>query len=161
MPPKKTPELKDEKKWTDEQMIEFKEAFALFDKDKDSQISVGELGAVMRALGLTPSEPELAEMIASVDKDGNGKLDFNEFVALITTKGVGEMDAEDVRGAFRVFDKDAKGFISEADLKHILTDIGDKFSANEFEQMSKLVKAEKGQVNYEAFIKLMMESYMK
>ena len=49
---------------------EFKEAFALFDKDGDGTITTKELGTVMRSLGQNPTEAELQDMINEVDADG-------------------------------------------------------------------------------------------
>ena len=49
---------------------EFKEAFSLFDKDGNGNISRDELGMVMRALGQNPTTQELLDMINEVDTDG-------------------------------------------------------------------------------------------
>ena len=46
---------------TEEQTAEFREAFALFDKDGDGTITTKELGAVMTSLGMNPTEVELQE----------------------------------------------------------------------------------------------------
>ena len=51
-------------------IAEFKEAFALFDKDGDGSITTKELGTVMRSLGQNPTESELQDMINEVDADG-------------------------------------------------------------------------------------------
>ena len=51
-------------------LIEFKEAFSLFDKDGDGTITTKELGTVMRSLGQNPTEAELQDMINEVDADG-------------------------------------------------------------------------------------------
>lgn len=48
---------------TPEQLAEWKEAFQLFDKDGDGSIATTELGTVMRALGASPTQAEVAEMI--------------------------------------------------------------------------------------------------
>ena len=53
-----------------DQISEFKEAFALFDKDGDGTITTRELGTVMRSLGQNPTESELVDMINEVDADG-------------------------------------------------------------------------------------------
>lgn len=58
-------------------LIEFKEAFSLFDKDGDGTITTKELGTVMRSLGQNPTEAELSDMINEVDADGTY---FNTFV---------------------------------------------------------------------------------
>ena len=67
---------------TEEQIAEFKEAFSLFDKDGDGTITTKELGTVMRSLGQNPTEAELADMINEVDADGNGTIDFPEFLTM-------------------------------------------------------------------------------
>ena len=55
---------------TVEILLEFKEAFSLFDKDGDGTITSTELGTVMRSLGANPTEAELQDMINEVDADG-------------------------------------------------------------------------------------------
>lgn len=149
------------RKLTEEQIQEFKEAFALFDRDGDALLTTSELGVVMRALGLTATEADLKEMVASFDKDNNGKLDFAEFLTLVAQKGIGDLDDAEVRSAFRVFDKENNGFISEAEFKHILIDVGDKISEDDVTEMMKEVKIKNGMINYEEFIKLMVKSCNK
>ena len=51
-------------------IADFKEAFALFDRDGDGFVSSKELGTVMRSLGQNPSEAELRDIINEVDQDG-------------------------------------------------------------------------------------------
>ena len=68
---------------TDEQIAEFKEAFSLFDKNGDGKITTTELSTVMRSLGLNPTQAELQSMINEVDVDGNGTVDFPEFLSLM------------------------------------------------------------------------------
>ena len=68
---------------TDEQIDEFRDAFNLFDLDGGGDIDSKELGTVMRSLGQNPSDEELREMIAEVDDDGSGSIEFEEFCALM------------------------------------------------------------------------------
>nr|ACJ72161.1 UGT4 [Pueraria montana var. lobata] len=101
---------------TDDQIAEFKEAFSLFDKDGDGCITTKELGTVMRSLGQNPTEAELQDMINEVDADGNGTIDFPEFLNLMARKMKDTDSEEELKEAFRVFDKDQNGFISAAKL---------------------------------------------
>lgn len=51
-------------------LAEFKAAFDMFDADGGGDISVKELGTVMRMLGQTPTKEELDAIIEEVDEDG-------------------------------------------------------------------------------------------
>lgn len=51
-------------------LLEFKAAFDMFDADGGGDISVKELGTVMRMLGQTPTKEELDAIIEEVDEDG-------------------------------------------------------------------------------------------
>ena len=99
---------------TEEQIAEFKEAFSLFDKDGDGTITTKELGTVMRSLGQNPTEAELQDMINEVDADGNGTIDFPEFLSLMARKMKDTDTEEELVEAFKVFDRDGNGLITAA-----------------------------------------------
>ncbi|KAH9503904.1 putative N-acetyltransferase 8B [Bulinus truncatus] len=135
---------------TEEQIAEFKEAFNLFDKDGDGTITTSELGTVMRSLGQNPTEAELRDMINEVDADGNGTIDFPEFLTMMSKK-LSPSDAdEEIHQAFRVFDKDGNGYISAAELRQVMANLGEKLTDDELEEMIKEADNDgDGQVNYE------------
>ncbi|CAD6216575.1 unnamed protein product [Miscanthus lutarioriparius] len=142
---------------TDDQIAEFKEAFSLFDKDGDGCITTKELGTVMRSLGQNPTEAELQDMINEVDADGNGTIDFPEFLNLMARKMKDTDSEEELKEAFRVFDKDQNGFISAAELRHVMTNLGEKLTDEEVDEMIREADVDgDGQINYEEFVKVMM-----
>ena len=53
----------------------------------------------------------MKEMISEIDQDGNGEISFNEFVWLMTNDIHDDEIEDDIREAFRCFDKDGHGFI--------------------------------------------------
>ncbi|CAL9127696.1 unnamed protein product, partial [Musa textilis] len=159
---------------TDDQIAEFKEAFSLFDKDGDGQIpllplslddprciTTKELGTVMRSLGQNPTEAELQDMINEVDADGNGTIDFPEFLNLMARKMKDTDSEEELREAFRVFDKDQNGFISAAELRHVMTNLGEKLTDEEVDEMIREADVDgDGQINYDEFVKVMMANLL-
>ena len=120
---------------TEEQIAEFKEAFSLFDKDGDGTITTKELGTVMRSLGQNPTEAELQDMINEVDVDGNGTIDFPEFLSLMARKMKDQDTEEELIEAFKVFDRDGNGLISAAELRHVMTNLGEKLTDEEVDEM--------------------------
>ena len=136
---------------------EYRDAFEMFDKDKDGTITAKELANVMRSLNQDPSEAELIEMIAEVDQNGNGKIDFEEFVTLMNRRSKETDTEEEVINAFRVFDKDANGLISSTELRHIMTTLGDKLTEEEVDEMIREADIDgDGYINYEEFVRMMM-----
>nr|CAG8463080.1 10109_t:CDS:2 [Entrophospora candida] len=121
-----------------DQIAEFKEAFSLFDKDNDGSITTKELGTVMRSLGQNPTESELQDMINEVDADGNGTIDFPEFLTMMARKMKDTDSEEEIKEAFKVFDKDGNGYISAAELRHVMTNLGEKLSEEEVDEMVNL-----------------------
>ncbi|KAL3755069.1 hypothetical protein ACJRO7_002181 [Eucalyptus globulus] len=147
---------------TDDQISEFKEAFSLFDKDGDGCITTKELGTVMRSLGQNPTEAELQDMINEVDADGNGTIDFPEFLNLMARKMKDTDSEEELKEAFRVFDKDQNGFISAAELRHVMTNLGEKLTDEEVDEMIREADVDgDGQINYEEFVKVMMANQVQ
>ena len=53
-----------------------------------------ELGTVMRSLGQNPNEEELNDMIKEIDEDGNGTVDFDEFLIMMSKK-MKEIDSDE------------------------------------------------------------------
>ena len=57
---------------------------------------------------------------------------------------------EEIREAFRVFDRDGNGFISASELRHVMTNLGEKLTDDEVDEMIREADIDgDGQVNYE------------
>jgi len=116
-----------------------------------------ELGKVLRSLGQYPTEAELADMINEVDVDGNGSIDFPEFLTMMARKMKDTDSEEEIIEAFKVFDKDGNGFISRAELSHVMTNLGEKLTDEEVDGMIHEADVDgDGCINYEEFVRMMM-----
>jgi calmodulin len=141
----------------EDKITECREVFDLFDKDKDGSITTKELGDVMRALGANPTNTELQEMIAEVDKDNSGKIEFNEFLDLFARKMKDPDTEEDLIEAFKIFDKDGSGSISAQELRHVMTTLGEKLTEEEADEMIREADTNgDGYIDYVEFVKIMM-----
>ncbi|KAL3510475.1 hypothetical protein ACH5RR_029876 [Cinchona calisaya] len=70
---------------SDEVMENLKDAFSVFDIDKNGSISADELQNVLRSLGEECSLAECKKMICGVDADGDEMICFEEFKAMMMT----------------------------------------------------------------------------
>merc|ERR1712201_63953 len=100
---------------TEEQLDEIREAFSLFDADASGMIDVRELKAAMRALGFEVKNEELKKMVSDVDNDGNGTIEFAEFLEMMTGK-MGEKDARVAEElGENIDDEELQDMINQAD----------------------------------------------
>ena len=130
-------------------------------KMADHAVRQAHLAALAALIAGHTSEPlaeaELADMINEVDADGNGTIDFPEFLTMMARKMKDTDSEEEILEAFKVFDKDGNGFISAAELRHIMTNLGEKLTDEEVDEMIREADIDgDGQINYEEFVKMMM-----
>merc|ERR1712080_471637 len=141
MPPKKASTVVNTSGWDprpwcrpglgEEQVMEIKDAFDLFDKDRSGEITVGEMLEAMRSLGYDTEAGEAAEHVKSLDKDGSGALEFNEFYELLTARFSENTSKDELQSVFSLFDTDKTGEISLANMRAIADTVGDNVSDDE------------------------------
>ncbi|BAT75919.1 hypothetical protein LR48_Vigan01g220200 [Vigna angularis] len=143
------------KELSDEQVAAMKEAFTLFDTNRNGLIAPSELGVLMRSLGGNPTEAQLKAIVA--EEKLSSPFDFSRFLDLMGKHLKVEPFDRQLRDAFKVIDKDNTGFVSVADLRHILTSIGEKLEPSEFDQwINEANVVSDGKIRYEDFITKMV-----
>ena len=68
---------------TQEQFDHYSDTYAIFDKNGDGEITSQEFRLAMLAHGHSISKEQVQEMIVRFDKDGNGTINFPEFVQMM------------------------------------------------------------------------------
>ncbi|XP_037952083.1 calmodulin-alpha-like [Teleopsis dalmanni] len=143
---------------TVEEIEEIREGFNLFDKNEDGNIPITNLGLVMRSLGRNPTESELRDMITEIDIDKRGVVEFDDFLIMMERYMHNVSTENEIREAFRVFDPDGNGFLTVADLKDIMTTMGEQLSEEEVEEMIKDADVNnEGHINYNDYVTKMFQ----
>merc|ERR1719379_1938607 len=96
---------------------------------------------------------ELKAMIAEVDDDGSGEIEFPEFLSLMASKLQDTDSVEEMREAFMVFDRDKSGAVSASELKHVMCNLGEQVTNEEVEDMIREADADgDGELSFEDFL---------
>ncbi|CAG8507314.1 7959_t:CDS:2 [Paraglomus brasilianum] len=142
---------------SEQELKEYKETFTLFDKKGAGTIPSETLGDVLRALGQNPTQTEVKELAES----HGSEINFDEFVKVLQRPG-GFAPAgtyEEFVDGFQVFDKKRTGYISVTELKYVLTNLGEKLSEAEVEDLLKDETIDdNGSINYHEFVKKILSS---
>merc|ERR1712039_214728 len=143
-------------------MGEIKEAFDLFDTDGTGTIDAKELKVALRALGFEPKKEELKKLVSDLDKSssqsGQGQLDYNEFLEIMTAKMCEKDSKEQIQKAFQLF-KGPSGKISFEDLKAVAKELGEMMSDEELQEMIREAdKDEDNEVSEEEFMRIIRKS---
>ncbi|KDR85761.1 hypothetical protein GALMADRAFT_51572 [Galerina marginata CBS 339.88] len=120
---------------TDEQKQEIKEAFELFDTDKDGCVDYHELKVAMRALGFDLKKAEVLKLLRDHDKENVGLMDFQDFAKIMSERILERDPMEEIRRAFKLFDDDGTGKISLRNLRRVAKEIGDRLEDDELKAM--------------------------
>ncbi|XP_006294936.2 calmodulin-A [Capsella rubella] len=158
---------------TYDQVTELCEAFSAFDVDGDGCITAKELGTVMRSLGQNPTKAELQDLVNEMDADGNGTIDFLEFLcAMIDTDSkekfikaisvVSQLTDEQLsefKETFSAFDKDGDGCITAKEFVTMLRSLGEDNTEAEVQDMINEVDLDgNGTIDFFEFLSIMARS---
>ena len=98
-------------------------------------------------------------MIADIDTDGSGTIDFNEFLEMMTAKMSERDPMEEIVKAFRLFDDDETGKISFKNLKRVAKELGENMTDEELQEMNDEADRDgDGEVSEEEFIRIMKKT---
>ncbi|GJQ82102.1 hypothetical protein Trydic_g15889 [Trypoxylus dichotomus] len=138
------------------------QTFDAFDVDKKGYIGTEMIGTILDMLGTQLAGDELQTVISEIDEDGNGEVSFEEFAKLAARFLVEEEeDTEaiqlELKGAFRLYDREGNGFITTEVLREILRELDDNLSDDDLDNMIDEIDADgSGTVDWEEFKAVMI-----
>ncbi|XP_054471165.1 calmodulin-like protein 4 [Anoplopoma fimbria] len=141
--------------FTPVQIHEFKECFSLYDKKQKGKIVVKDLITVMRCLGTSPTFGEIDRHLQVHKIEKNGELDFSTFLTMMHRQMQQEDSKTEILDAFRMTDKQKKGYIQASELRAKLTLLGEKLTNKEVDELFKEANVKSnGSINYEDFTQM-------
>ncbi|KAJ3041559.1 Calcium-binding component of the spindle pole body (SPB) half-bridge [Rhizophlyctis rosea] len=144
---------------TEEQKLEIKEAFELFDTDKDNALDYHELKVAMRALGFDVKKAEVLKILREYDKEGHGMIEFDDFNKVMTERMLDRDPLEEIKKAFQLFDDDGTGKISLRNLRRVAKEIGENLDDDELQAMiDEFDLDQDGEINEQEFIGIMTDT---
>ena len=137
---------------TEEQILEFKDAFSLFDEIGDGKVEKSRVPDILRSVGLNPLKQDLDKVEKDLKSIKDKRIAFEEFLPIYVPLAKKETgSAEEFVEALRMFDRDGNGRISAAELRRMLTALGDKLTEAQADVIIAL-QDKKGFVDYEKLV---------
>eukprot|EP00238_Polyblepharides_amylifera_P001186 CAMPEP_0196571036 /NCGR_PEP_ID=MMETSP1081-20130531/1220_1 /TAXON_ID=36882 /ORGANISM="Pyramimonas amylifera, Strain CCMP720" /LENGTH=244 /DNA_ID=CAMNT_0041887795 /DNA_START=260 /DNA_END=994 /DNA_ORIENTATION=+ len=155
--PKEAPSLAEMvQKLTEEQIAEFKECFEMFDEDGSGTVDQKELGDILAAMGQKLNGKELTKMVAKVDLDMSGSVDFPEFCALMAWQMYSSGEELQLRKIFDICDEFGEGLVPKTSIRYIISNLVPDISSNDMNEM--MVSAPGDYLNFTQFHAIFQES---
>ncbi|KAL2046828.1 hypothetical protein N7G274_000846 [Stereocaulon virgatum] len=142
-------EREEQNQLTEEQKEEIKEAFMLFDLDKDQKIDYHELKVAMKALGFDLPKPEILSILQTHGHPQTPPstaapspytttrllLPFEKFQTVMAQRILARDPREEILRAFELFDEGGKGKINLSDLRRVARELGEGLEEEELAAM--------------------------
>ncbi|XP_037944074.1 troponin C-like [Teleopsis dalmanni] len=149
-----------EEEYDKEQLRILRNAFKAFDHDEKGVIDYADVQTILEILGQKLDDKATKTLIKEVDKANSGRLNFNQFCRLAARFVEVEEDqgalASELKEAFRVYDKEGKGYLTVQTLRDILHELDDKLSKNDLDMIIEEIDADgSGTVDFDEFMQVM------
>lgn len=143
----------------EQKMLMLRKAFQMFDTSKSGVIETMKVSTILNTLGLLFDDGELQNVIAEVDSGNSGKVDFEGFCE-IAANFLEEEDSEamqqELKEAFRLYDREGNGYITTKTLKEILAALDDKLNNDDLDGIIQEIDTDgSGTVDFDEFMEMM------
>ncbi|KAG4301695.1 hypothetical protein PCK1_002180 [Pneumocystis canis] len=143
---------------TEEQRHEIKEAFELFDSDKDGIIDYHGLKIAMRALGFEAEKAEVLDILRENGKNGRNVIMYEDFARVMTEKILERDPLDEIKRAYALFADEQTGKINIRNLRRIAKELGENIDDQELIAMiDEFDLDQDGEINEQEFINIMVD----
>ncbi|GMI72273.1 calcium-dependent protein kinase 21 [Hibiscus trionum] len=139
---------------SEEEIKGLKAMFTNIDTDNSGTITYEELKEGLARLGSKLTETEVKQLMEAADVDGNGTIDYIEFISATMHRYRLER-GEDLYKAFQYFDKDNSGFITMDEIEAAMKEYGMGDAANIKQIITEVDTDNDGRINYDEFCTMM------
>merc|ERR1719378_398537 len=142
------------------ELEEWRNTFILFDKKGDGSVDCSQIGDILRALSFNPTQGEINKILNEIDPIGTKRLTFEEFIPLINMireKPRNSYNTDSFCEAFKMFDYDGNGLVRAAEIRHVLSTLGEQLRADELDALLEEMEDRNGLINYKDFISNVLE----
>ncbi|CAF1374678.1 unnamed protein product [Rotaria sp. Silwood1] len=145
-------------KLSSHQIQELHDAFNLFDRDKSGTISSSEIKQILIALNFKPTDSLLRKVMKEMDSNGNGTIEFEEFVKVMGSIYERKFTEDEMRRAFTCFDTDQSGYITIDELRQVLHQLNQNISEQRIvDALNQIDIDHDGKISFEEFVQLFHE----
>ena len=153
--------MSDKKRIPEEVLSEYQDLFDSYDLNKTGEIERKEMKTILKKLGKESTNEEIEQIWKSMNKiESDSTISFNDFIEFIKRFNLSKntMSTDDIINAFEIFDKNHDGTLSINEFKHILMDLGQKFSEDEVNEIITEIDLDNnGKINYRDFVEFWQE----
>lgn len=139
---------------SDKRYGELSEHFNLFDTVGDGKIDKSHLGTVLRAMGENPTESDVRVFAQGLADE---RISFEQFLPIFeeVSRKKSQYNVDDFVNGLRNFDREGNGTISVPEMRHLLTNLGERLTDEEVDQLVAPYNSS-GSINYEEFVRTVL-----
>jgi len=143
----------------EQQLEDITEAFEVFSRTGNPEIRYEDVGNVLRALSLNPTEEDVLKVLGNPSSvDMEKVLTYDEFLPIYRDiEKIPSGTYDDILEGLRVFDKEGNGVVMGAEIRHVLRTLGEKLTREQVDTVMEGHEDISGALNIEPFCKFLIE----
>lgn len=141
---------------------ELRDVYRELDRNGEGAISAEDFQLIMSHLGCSTNLAKIAQDVGAADLDADRRVNFEEFQHMMEQSMSATITQTQLKKFFQTFDEDCSGYITTAELRHVMTKLGHQLSDDVMDAlMTFLDRDGTGQCCFEDFLKMFVSFGIK